>query len=334
MDYRYGSSGQNPYLTQTQYEYVNIPFWALSVTRQFTPNLWLQVIWSFDYERNYYYPGGWIWDKGLSPLDNIGFNPAPLTLKLQTDLPSRAVRNHEWYFRLGFNISRWSGHLFYAYYWDKSLTAFRRGFRIVNGLPQYIVEAKPTRMHGIGLALDTNFWFLDRNWAMFFENIFYLNKYLPNLMESPLALGLTNPLLNRYDGVSKRNLYKHVWGVQSYFLRDFSFMLYWAYYQVFGMDGGILAPQPASPKPYINAFFLPAVSYAAPWTEDRLKFTYINMFTAERFTTKQYFETSYSFSNYLSASVAFHVYIGKPSDLAWGQWNDRSFVEFKLKYEF
>jgi hypothetical protein len=170
---------------------------------------------------------------------------------------------------------------------------------------------------------------------MFFENYLLLNKYLPNMMESIISLGLTSPLLNKYDGVSKRNMYKHVWGVESYFLRDFKFILYWAHTRVFGMDGGILAPQPASPKPYINAFFFPAVTYRAPWTEDRWFVTWVNMITPfERFTSQQLFSTGYTFSNYLSASVGFRYFFGDSSDIPWGRWNDQSYVEFKIKYEF
>ena len=332
VDLRYGTAA-NPRLTQTDFEYVNLPTWMLSVTRQFTPNLYFQLIWNFDYERNYYYPAGYVWPQG-SPSD-IGINPAALTTRMRADMPTWNVKDHEWITRLGFNYGGWNGHLFYAYYWDKSMTGFRRAFRIVGGAPRYFVEPKPTRLHTMGLALDKSFWFLNRNWGMFFENALDLNKYLPNLNESVIALGLTNPLLNKYDGYSKRSLYRQIWGVESYFRQDFSFMLYWSFTYLFGRDGGIPVPQPASPANNISAIYLPALTWRAPFTEDRWSITWINMITPfNRMTSQNTFGTGYTFSNYLTASVLFHYFYGHPNDLAWGPLNDRNYVEFKVKYEF
>ena len=332
VDLRYGTA-VNPRSNQLDFEYVNIPTWMLSVTRQFTPNLYFQLIWNFDYERNYTYPAGYVWPTG-SPSD-IGINPPPLTTRMRADMPTWNIKDHEWITRLGFTIGRWNGHLFYAYVWDKSLTGFRRAFRIVGGLPHYWVEPKPTRLHYAGIALDTNFWFLRRQWTMFFENYFLLNKYLPNLNESVIALGLTNPLLNKYDGYSKRTMYQHAWGVESYFLKDFSFLVYWLNISVLGRDGGIPAPQPASPKGYLNGFFAPALTWRPPQFEDRFFIQWINMIVPfERLSAKELFSTGYSFSNYLSATVTFHTFWGEPVNAIWGPLNDRHYVEFKVRYEF
>jgi hypothetical protein len=332
IDHRYGSSGANPRLTQSDYEYVNRPTWMLNATRQIGTNYYLQRIWNFDYEPHDVMRGGFVWGT------NLGI-PSALNKTLKRDLPNWSVKDHELYTRFGFMFNGWNGHLFYAYYWDKAMVNFRRAFRIVSTpvgpLPQYTIEPQPTRLHTFGLALDYTFWWMNRNWALFLESAYDMNLYVANQMEGILALGLTHPLLNEYDGVSKRNRYRHVWGIQSYFLQDFSFILYWSHTTLFGRDGGIGVPQPGSPKGYINAFFFPALTYRVSATEDRLSFGWVNAITPfERYSCRQSFSVNYTFSNYLAGAINVYWFDGRPTNAPWGFKNDQSYMEVKLKYEF
>jgi hypothetical protein len=331
FDQRYGAGGAFPRLTQSDYEYVNIPTWMLNVTRQIGTNYYLQLIWNFDYERHDFQRGGFPWQM------SIGM-PSALDKRLRADMPNWSISDHEVYARFGFMIDGWNGHLFYAYYWNKSLVNFRRRFDIVSTpvgpLPQYTIEPKPTRQHMIGLALDYTFWWWGRNWAVFMESAYDVNLYFGNLMEGVIALGLTNPLLNAYDGNTKRNRYRHVWGIQSYFLQDFSFILYWSNTTIFGRDGGIATPWASRNKTTSNAFFFPALSYNVSATEDRLSFGYVNaIIPFETLSSRQSASVSYTFSNYLKAMVNFYYFWGDSTD-TWGLFNDQSYMEVKLKYEF
>ncbi|MFQ5904201.1 MAG: hypothetical protein ACE5JO_10970 [Candidatus Binatia bacterium] len=302
-------SWRGPTNAGDNFEFSRIPVWMVNLLylwKEYSINL----IWVPDFE-----PDNWgIGSPGIAPggpwsLRNDG-NAHPF----RVDKPSAAFRNHEWGVRVDMFKKGWNHGFFYFYSWDDKPTIFRRSWG---------QEAKHTRIHELGYAVDKSFYLREQDWVLRFETLYSLNKYLPNLSE-PAGM----------DGVNKARGLLSTFSTDTSWGNQISTSTQIWHNRWFGFHGNERRPGLTSwnlKRDWGGMLF--SISKPFQRFENRLKLgtTLYSYFSEGDFRIRSWFE--WKASDYLKFQTFSQAFAGNSNDVV-GPYEDWDTVRFQMIYDF